>query len=41
MTIFTMNLIITLLVTCATYQTDVLMLPEKIGLEVNYERKKS
>ncbi len=41
MTIFTTSLIITLLVTCTTYQTAVLMLPEKTGLEVNYERKKS
>ncbi len=37
MTIFTTSLIIALLVACTAYQTAVLMLPEKTGLEVNYE----
>lgn len=41
MAIFTISLIITLLVTCTTYQTAILMLPENTGREVNYERKKS
>ncbi len=41
MTIYIMSLLIALLVACTTYQTAVLMLTEKTGLEVNYERKKS
>ncbi len=41
MTIFTTSLIITILAVCTTYQTEVIMLPENSGLEVNYERKQS
>lgn len=37
MTIYIMSLLIALVVACTAYQTAVLMLPEKTGLEVNYE----